>query len=41
MEDDADLMNNDLQVTVNGQRDGNVDIKQAISETDIARTDAI
>ena len=41
MEDDADLMNNDLQVTVNGQRDGNVDIKQAISATDIARTDAI
>ena len=34
MEDDADKMNNELQVTVNGQRDGNVGIKQAISETD-------
>lgn len=34
MEDDADKMNNDLQVTVNGQRDSNVGIKQAISETD-------
>lgn len=41
MEDEADMMNNGLQVDVNGQRDNNVGIKQAISDTDMMRTDAI
>ena len=41
MEDDADKLNNDLQVNVNGERDGNVSMKQEIADTDIARTDAI
>lgn len=40
-EDQADKMNNDLQLSVNGERDGNVDVKQKIAETDYARTDAI
>ena len=41
MEDDADKMNNDLQYSVNGQRDNNINMKQAISDTDQTRTDAI
>lgn len=40
-EDDADKMNGDLQMDVNGQRDTNTNIKRSIHDTDMARTEAI
>jgi len=40
-EDNADQMNNEMQLDVNGQRDNNVNIKRTIHDTDMTRNDAI
>ena len=41
MEDNADKMNNDLQVNLNGERDSNVNLKQTIGVIDHSRTEVI
>jgi len=40
-EDNADAINQELQLDVNGNRDNNVGIKRAIDDSDLTRTDAI
>ena len=40
-EDNADQINNDLQLNLNGQRDSNRGLKVRISETDMTRSEAI
>ena len=39
--DDADKINNGLQVDVNGQRDNNINIKCTITDTDMTRKDCM
>ena len=40
-EDNADAMNQQLQMDVNSNRENNVNIKRSIADSDMTRTDVI